>query len=36
MKDWLMLKLLLQDNGIRKKLKLSEDEIGHLDKPMAA
>tara|TARA_Y100000310_G_C20695767_1_gene825596 strand:- start:1646 stop:2845 length:1200 start_codon:yes stop_codon:yes gene_type:complete len=32
MKDWLMIRMLLQANGIRKKLKLSEEEISHLDK----
>ncbi|MAH51653.1 hypothetical protein CMI37_37900 [Candidatus Pacearchaeota archaeon] len=36
MKDWLMLRLLLRDHGIRERLKLSEDEIGYLDKPVVS
>jgi len=35
MKDWLMIRLLLKNVGVREKLKLSEEEIAHLDKPMA-
>ena len=34
MKDFLLLKLILQDNKIREELNLSEDEITYLDKPV--
>jgi len=34
MKDFLLLKIILQGNEIRKELDLSEDEIAYLDKPI--
>jgi len=35
MKDFLLLKIILQDEDIRKELKLSSDEVAYLDKPIA-
>ena len=34
MKDFMLLKIILQDSRIRKDLKLSEEEIAYLDKPV--
>ena len=34
MKDFLLLKVILSNGGIREGLKLSEDEIAYLDKPV--
>ena len=34
MKDFMLLKMILQGTGIRGELKLSEDEIAYLDKPV--
>ncbi len=36
MKDFLMLRILLKDQGIRDNLKLSEEERAYLDKPLVA
>ena len=34
MKDFMLLKVILQNSGIREGLKLSDDEIAYLDKPI--
>ncbi|MCR4284858.1 MAG: replication factor C large subunit [archaeon] len=34
MKDFLLLKIILQENNLRKMLKLNEEEIAYLDKPI--
>jgi hypothetical protein len=34
MKDFLLLKVILQRNEIRNTLKLSDDEVAYLDKPI--
>jgi len=36
MKDFMLLKVILQDAKIRKELKLSEEETAYLDKPITA
>lgn len=36
MKDFLMIRILLKDEGIRDSLKLTDDERAYLDKPLAA
>ncbi len=36
MRDFLLLKIILSNDGIRRELKLSEDEIGYLDKVVVA
>lgn len=36
MKDFLLLKIILKDNLIRKELKLSQEEIDYLEKPVFA
>lgn len=36
MKDFLLLKIILQNPAVRNELKLTEDEIAYLDKPVAA
>jgi replication factor C large subunit len=34
MKDFLMIRILLKDSGVRDSLKLSDDERAYLDKPI--
>lgn len=34
MKDWLLLRQILQNKKIREELKLKDDEISYLDKPL--
>jgi replication factor C large subunit len=36
MKDFLMIRILLKDEGVRNSLKLSEEERAYLDKPLLA
>ncbi len=36
MKDFMLLKIILQGSKIREDLRLSDDEIGYLDKPIVA
>ncbi len=36
MKDFLLIKIILQNEGIRKTLKLSTEEVAYLDKPIAS
>ncbi len=35
MKDWLMIRILLKGDDIRKRLKISDEEIEYLEKPLA-
>lgn len=36
MKDWLLLRQILQKEEIRKELKLTDEEVGYLEKPLVA